>query len=142
MECCRALQGGDEGYFATTQIGLGESEIARQGGGIFEVIWAYLIWTMIKLKTWDLGSVLKNLFHLIKQTTGTGAKRPNHYTFQSGSFHCIQVWLCTFRDYPKWNRVKLGAKRYDCSDDRCTLGGLADIHYSRPDKDRQSSAFK
>jgi hypothetical protein len=64
MECCRALQGGDEGYFATIQIGLGESEIARQDGGIFEVIWAYLIWTMINLKTWDLGSVLKNLFFI------------------------------------------------------------------------------
>ena len=64
---------------------------------------------MIKLKTWDLGSVLKNLFHLIKQTAGTGA---NHYTFQSSSFHCIKVWLCTFRDYPKWNRVELRAKRY------------------------------
>jgi hypothetical protein len=70
MECCRALQGEDEGYFATTQIGLGQSEIARQGDGIFEVISAYLIWTMIKLKTWGLGSVLKNLFHLIK---------PNHW---------------------------------------------------------------
>jgi len=66
MECCRALQGGDEGYFATIQIGLGESEIARQDGGIFEVIWAYLIWTMINLKTWDLGSVLKNLFSFDK----------------------------------------------------------------------------
>jgi hypothetical protein len=53
MECCRALQGGDEGYFATIQIGLGESEIARRDGGIFEVIWAYLIWTMINL---NLGS--------------------------------------------------------------------------------------
>ena len=35
MECCGALQGGDEGYFATTQIGVGESGNARHGGGAF-----------------------------------------------------------------------------------------------------------
>ena len=102
MECCRALQGGDEGYFATIQIGLGESEIARQDGGIFEVIWAYLIWTMINLKTWDLGSVLKNLFSFDKvKPVGPVLSVLNHCTFQSRSFHCIQFCLCAFRDYPK-----------------------------------------